>query len=358
MSLSLVQSRALLGLEAAAVTVEVHLANGLPSFTLVGLADVEVKEARERVRCGAPEQRPRVPAQQAHHGQPGAGRPAQGVGPLRPADRAGHPGGQRPDRWRRGWPATSSPASCRCPASCGRCAVRWRWRWRCTAGGIATRAGAAGGQRRGGRAGAGRAGLSARATCSTWCAQFLPAGAAPPRPRRRLGARCVPRRRRPAAAPDLARRQGPGRRQARARDRGGRRPQPADGRPARHRQVDAGAALRRPAAARMSARRGAGKRGRSPAWPARFAPERWGQRPTARAAPHAPARWRWSAAARRRGRARSRWRTTACCSSTSCPSSRAPRSRRCASRWRPAASRSRAPRGGPSSRRASSWSRR
>jgi len=50
MSLSLVQSRALLGLEAAAVMVEVHLANGLPSFTLVGLADVEVKEARERVR--------------------------------------------------------------------------------------------------------------------------------------------------------------------------------------------------------------------------------------------------------------------------------------------------------------------
>jgi magnesium chelatase family protein len=50
MSLSLVQSRALLGLEAAAVVVEVHLANGLPSFTLVGLADIEVKEARERVR--------------------------------------------------------------------------------------------------------------------------------------------------------------------------------------------------------------------------------------------------------------------------------------------------------------------
>ena len=50
MSLALVQSRALLGLEAPAVTVEVHLANGLPSFTLVGLADVEVKEARERVR--------------------------------------------------------------------------------------------------------------------------------------------------------------------------------------------------------------------------------------------------------------------------------------------------------------------
>ena len=50
MRLSLVQSRALLGLQSPPVTVEVHLANGLPSFTLVGLADVEVKEARERVR--------------------------------------------------------------------------------------------------------------------------------------------------------------------------------------------------------------------------------------------------------------------------------------------------------------------
>jgi len=51
MTLSLINSRALLGLQAPAVTVEVHLANGLPSFTLVGLADTEVKEARERVRC-------------------------------------------------------------------------------------------------------------------------------------------------------------------------------------------------------------------------------------------------------------------------------------------------------------------
>lgn len=50
MSLASVHSCALIGLEAANVTVEVHLANGLPSFTLVGLADVEVKEARERVR--------------------------------------------------------------------------------------------------------------------------------------------------------------------------------------------------------------------------------------------------------------------------------------------------------------------
>lgn len=50
MSLALVQSRALVGLDAPVVTVEVHLANGLPSFTLVGLAEMEVREARERVR--------------------------------------------------------------------------------------------------------------------------------------------------------------------------------------------------------------------------------------------------------------------------------------------------------------------
>jgi magnesium chelatase family protein len=51
MSLAVVYSRALRGLEAPRVRVEVHLANGLPSFTLVGLADTEVKEARERVRA-------------------------------------------------------------------------------------------------------------------------------------------------------------------------------------------------------------------------------------------------------------------------------------------------------------------
>ncbi len=51
MSLAVIHSRALHALDAAEVTVEVHLANGLPSFTLVGLADVEVKEARERVRA-------------------------------------------------------------------------------------------------------------------------------------------------------------------------------------------------------------------------------------------------------------------------------------------------------------------
>jgi magnesium chelatase family protein len=51
MPLAVLRSRALAGLAAPEVTVEVHLAAGLPSFTLVGLPDTEVKEARDRVRA-------------------------------------------------------------------------------------------------------------------------------------------------------------------------------------------------------------------------------------------------------------------------------------------------------------------
>ncbi len=51
MGLAVLRSRALAGMEAPAVTVEVHLANGLPTFAIVGLADTEVREARDRVRA-------------------------------------------------------------------------------------------------------------------------------------------------------------------------------------------------------------------------------------------------------------------------------------------------------------------
>jgi magnesium chelatase family protein len=51
MSLAVLKSRALAGMDAPQVTVEVHLANGLPSFTIVGLPEAEVKEAKDRVRA-------------------------------------------------------------------------------------------------------------------------------------------------------------------------------------------------------------------------------------------------------------------------------------------------------------------
>ena len=44
-------SRGLAGMDAALVTVEVHLANGLPNFTIVGLPETEVKESKDRVRA-------------------------------------------------------------------------------------------------------------------------------------------------------------------------------------------------------------------------------------------------------------------------------------------------------------------
>jgi len=51
MSLAVIRSRALAGVQAPAVSVEVHLANGLPSMSIVGLADTEVREAKDRVRA-------------------------------------------------------------------------------------------------------------------------------------------------------------------------------------------------------------------------------------------------------------------------------------------------------------------
>ncbi|MDD3609473.1 MAG: YifB family Mg chelatase-like AAA ATPase [Halothiobacillaceae bacterium] len=51
MSLAILHSRALAGLDAPAVSIEVHVANGLPAFTLVGLAETAVKESRDRVRA-------------------------------------------------------------------------------------------------------------------------------------------------------------------------------------------------------------------------------------------------------------------------------------------------------------------
>ena len=50
MSLALVYSRASVGIDAPLINVEVHLANGLPCFNLVGLPEASVREAKDRVR--------------------------------------------------------------------------------------------------------------------------------------------------------------------------------------------------------------------------------------------------------------------------------------------------------------------
>ncbi|MDA5545688.1 MULTISPECIES: YifB family Mg chelatase-like AAA ATPase [Yersinia] len=50
MSLATIHTRATLGIQAPAITVEAHISNGLPGFVLVGLPETTVKEARDRVR--------------------------------------------------------------------------------------------------------------------------------------------------------------------------------------------------------------------------------------------------------------------------------------------------------------------
>jgi len=51
MSLAVVHSRAQIGIDAPPVTVEVHLGNGLPSLSIVGLPEAAVKESKDRVRA-------------------------------------------------------------------------------------------------------------------------------------------------------------------------------------------------------------------------------------------------------------------------------------------------------------------
>jgi magnesium chelatase family protein len=50
MTLAIVHSRAQCGIRAPSVSVEVHLANGLPALNIVGLPETAVKESKDRVR--------------------------------------------------------------------------------------------------------------------------------------------------------------------------------------------------------------------------------------------------------------------------------------------------------------------
>ena len=62
MTVATVASRALAGIDAPEVTVEVHLGPGLPAFHIVGLPDAEVREARDRVRAALNHARFEFPA--------------------------------------------------------------------------------------------------------------------------------------------------------------------------------------------------------------------------------------------------------------------------------------------------------
>ncbi|NOQ82134.1 MAG: YifB family Mg chelatase-like AAA ATPase [Methylophaga sp.] len=50
MSIATVKSRAIVGVDAPLVTIEVHISNGLPSLSIVGMLETAVKESKDRVR--------------------------------------------------------------------------------------------------------------------------------------------------------------------------------------------------------------------------------------------------------------------------------------------------------------------
>ena len=336
MAFALARTRALLGLEAPLVSVEVHLSGGpAPHFP-----------GGSPGRGGAREQGPGpsrargvgLPvSERARRHQSRSGRPAEGGRPVRPAHRARHPG-----------------------------------RFRTASGGAARRGG--GGRRavpeRDGAAGTGRGFVRGRGPRvrpgphparrqrpgSRLCARGEPLPGLPPRGGA-LPPAGGPRDRavlRPAAGIATEGVAGPGGRsgtgdgQARPRSRRGRRSPRPHGRPARHREDHA----RLPPSGSPSA--DARIRGRSRPWPSTppdawsATPPRGGRDPSGRRTTRPP-RSGWRGEACRPGRARSRWPTTDCCSSTSSASSAARSSTCCANRSNRAGS----PSSGPPARRCS-----
>jgi hypothetical protein len=79
------------GVEARLVEVQCAVTPGMPAFSLVGLPDKAVSEARERVRAALQALSIALPIQ-ADHRQPVARRPAEGRLAFRPAHRAGAAG--------------------------------------------------------------------------------------------------------------------------------------------------------------------------------------------------------------------------------------------------------------------------
>ena len=344
MALAVLYSRALSGFEAPPVNVEVHLAGGLPSFTIVGLPDTEVKEARDRVRAALQTSRFEFPARRITVNLAPAELPKEGGGfdlpiALGILAASGQVPGERLAEFE--FVGELSLSGELRPVR-GALAMTYR-------------------AARSGRrfvlpsANADEAALVRDADIRG--ADSLLAVCAHLSGEASLARHAHVERDPHLEYADLADVQGPGARQARARDRGRRRALAAADGPAGHRQDDARAAPARHAAA-DDGRRGA--RGGGGAVARRRRLRRAALAPAAvpRAASH---RFGGGAGRRRRrprGPARSRSRIAACCSSTSCPSSTATCSRCCASRSSRAASPSRAPRGRPSIPRASSSSRR
>jgi hypothetical protein len=126
MSLAVVHSRAQVGMEAPPVTVEVHLANGLPNLSIVGLPETAVMESKDRVRAALQNARFEFPARRITINlAPPICRRRAGAS-TSPSPSSPPPGRFRPETWSN----TNSSANWRSRASCGPCSARSPWHCR------------------------------------------------------------------------------------------------------------------------------------------------------------------------------------------------------------------------------------
>ena len=320
------------GISARPVRVEVDVHRGLPDFTIVGLPDAAVREARERVRaalvnCGFEFPLRRIVVNLAPASLRKAGRGWTWRSPLALLSASGQlewEGLAARGAGRRAGARRLDPAG-----------ATGRWRW----------------PRRRGRAGRRRSCCRPRTAAEAALAEGIDvigvdalgrsAGVWSPGSGSRPGPRPLPLQLDPRRAPRPRRPARPAAPAARARGRRSGRAQPADDRPSRCRQVVGGES---PALDPAAAGRGRGAGGGADRQRLRPPRRRRRQRPPVPgAAPHDQRRRAWSAAARRRGRARRPSPTAASSSSTSSASSGATPWRRCGRRWRRARSRSPGP---------------
>jgi magnesium chelatase family protein len=79
MSIATVYSRAITGIDAPVVTIEVHISNGLPSLSIVGMLETAVKESKDRVRSALLNSQFNFPQQQITINLAPADLPKEGV---------------------------------------------------------------------------------------------------------------------------------------------------------------------------------------------------------------------------------------------------------------------------------------
>ncbi len=127
MALAILYSRARDGVDAPLVTVEAHLANGLPAFSIVGLPEMTVRESRDRVRGAILNSRFEFPARRITINLAPADLRKEGPASICPLPWASSP---PPARFPcRSAKVSSLPASWPCPESCAPSTGRCPWPW-------------------------------------------------------------------------------------------------------------------------------------------------------------------------------------------------------------------------------------